>query len=355
MISRKALSGFGIDPYLFALIGMVGLAAVAPARGSAAEVVSYAVYGAVSLLFFLYGAKLSPEAVLEGLTHWRLQSIVFCSTFILFPAVGLAVTTLFQPWLPRELAIGVLFLCLLPSTIQSSIAFTSIARGNVSAAICSASASNLLGVFVTPALVALLLSSQGAGFSLKALEDVAAQLILPFAAGQLARPVIGRLIASHRRLTGFFDRGSILLIVYAAFSEGMVAGVWSQIGWASVALILALDLVILAIVLVVTTFASRRLGFSKEDEIAIVFCGSKKSMASGIPMANILFPGQALGLVVLPLMLFHQLQLFACAILAQRYARPPALTQPSPADAASLLAGATHYPPLDDDGVLAAE
>ena len=340
MINGKALSGFGIDPYLFALAGMVALAAVAPARGVGAEVMSYAVYGAISLLFFLYGAKLSPQAVVEGLLHWRLQSIVFCSTFVLFPAVGLAATSFFRPWLPGDLAVGLLFLCLLPSTIQSSIAFTSIARGNVPAAICSASASNLVGILVTPVLVALLMRSQGAGFSFEALEDVAAQLLLPFAAGQLARPLIGRWISGHRRLTGFVDRGSILLIVYAAFSEGMVAGIWSQIGWRSVTLILALDLAILLIVLVVTTWASRRLGFSKEDEIAIVFCGSKKSMASGIPMANILFPGQAVGLIVLPLMLFHQLQLFACAMLAQRYAMRTALAQPAPDGAPA--AGAPH-------------
>src|SRR5271166_6417228 len=180
MINGKALSGFGFDPYLFALAGMVALAAVAPARGAGAEAMSYAVYGAISLLFFLYGAKLSPQAVVEGLLHWRLQSTVFCSTFVLFPAVGLAATSIFRPWLPGDLAVGVLFLCLLPSTIQSSIAFTSIARGNVPAAICSASASNLVGILVTPVLVALLMRSQGAGFSFKALEDVAAQLLLPF-------------------------------------------------------------------------------------------------------------------------------------------------------------------------------
>ncbi|WPP03141.1 bile acid:sodium symporter family protein [Methylocella tundrae] len=321
MIGRKILSRFGIDPYLLMLIGTVALAAAIPARGIGAEAMHYAVYGVVALLFFLYGARLSPEAVAEGLMHWRLQSLVFSSTFILFPLIGLAVVAVARPWLPADLAIGLMYVCVLPSTIQSSIAFTSIARGNVPAALCSASASNLFGIVMTPALVAFLLSSHGPGFSLEALEDVALQLLLPFAAGQFLRPWIGRWLSAHKSLTSVVDRGSILLIVYAAFSEGMVAGVWSQLSWQSLALVLALDLLILFAVLLITTFASRRLGFSKEDEIAIVFCGSKKSMASGIPMANILFPGQALGLLVLPLMLFHQVQLFACAILAQRYAR----------------------------------
>ncbi len=343
MVGRDFLARMGVDPYLFALAGAVALAALAPARGPAEVVAHDAVYGAVALLFFLYGARLSAQAVVEGLMHWRLQSLVFAATFILFPLIGLAVTAAARPWLPADLALGLLYTCLLPSTVQSSIAFTSIARGNVPAALCSASVSNLFGIVVTPALVALLMTSHGAGFSLRALQDVALQLLLPFAAGQLLRPLIGKWLIGHRRLTSFVDRGSILIIVYAAFSEGMVAGVWSQLGWRSLALVLALDLVILAMALIATTFLSRRLGFSKQDEIAIVFCGSKKSMASGIPMANILFPGQAISLIVLPLMLFHQAQLFACAVLAQRYARRPIepLAQageawPPPADAGAL-------------------
>jgi sodium/bile acid cotransporter 7 len=321
MTSRQLLSRLGIDPYLIALIGTVILAAVIPARGAGAEAMNYAVFAAVALLFFLYGAKLSPHAVIEGLMHWRLQSLVFSSTFIVFPLIGLLVTTVLRGWLPANLALGLMFVCVLPSTVQSSIAFTSIARGNVPAALCSASVSNLFGMVVTPALVALLLSSHGAGFSFKALQDIALQLLAPFAAGQVLRPWIGEWIVGHKRTTSVVDRGSILLVVYAAFSEGMVAGIWSQVGWGSLALVLILDVAMLTAVLVITTFASRRLGFSKEDEIAIVFCGSKKSLAAGIPMANILFSGQAVGLIVLPLMLFHQAQLFACAPLAQRYAK----------------------------------
>ncbi|WP_424032330.1 bile acid:sodium symporter family protein [Methylocella sp.] len=343
MVGRDFLARMGVDPYLFALVGAVALAALAPARGPAEAAAHYAVYGAVALLFFLYGARLSPQAVVEGLMHWRLQSLVFAATFIIFPLIGLAATAAARPWLPADLALGLLYLCLLPSTVQSSIAFTSIARGNVPAALCSASVSNLFGIVVTPALVALLMTSHGAGFSLRALQDVALQLLLPFAAGQLLRPLIGKWLIGHRRLTSFVDRGSILIIVYAAFSEGMVAGVWSQLSWRSLALVLALDCVILATALIATTLLSRRLGFSKQDEIAIVFCGSKKSMASGIPMANILFPGQAISLIVLPLMLFHQAQLFACAVLAQRYARRP-IEPPAQAGEA--------WPPPEDEGAL---
>jgi sodium/bile acid cotransporter 7 len=310
-----------IDWYLVALLATVGIAALIPARGIGATVMGYATYGAVALLFFLYGARLAPQAILAGVMHWRLQGLVFLSTFAVFPIVGLILVAVFRPWLGETLSLGLLFVAVLPSTVQSSIAFTSIARGNVPAALCSASISNLAGIVVTPALVALLISSKSGGFSLSALEDIALQLLLPFALGQVARPFIGNWITAHRTITQIVDRGSILLIVYAAFSEGMVAGVWSAISLQSLALVIALDVLMLAVGLTVTTVVSRLLGFNKEDEIAIVFCGSKKSMASGIPMANILFAGQAVSLIVLPLMLFHQIQLMVCASLARRYAR----------------------------------
>ena len=164
-------------------------------------------------------------------------------------------------------------------------------------------------------------------------------MLLPFGLGQAVRPFAGTFLQRHKRVTSVVDRGSILLVVYAAFSEGMVAGIWSQLSLSSLLVLIVLNTVVLAAVLVATTVASRALGFNKEDEIAIVFCGSKKSMASGIPMANILFPGHSVGLIVLPLMLFHQLQLFACATLAQRYARRPSLpAEPVPSVATAMAA-----------------
>ena len=316
-----------IDPYLLLLIATVALAAVLPARGEAARVAEVAVTVAVALLFFLYGARLAPAAIWAGLTHWRLQGLVFLSTFALFPLLGLAVSGAARAWLPGEIAAGILFLTLLPSTVQSSIAFTGIAGGNVPAALCSASVSNLVGTVLTPVIVAvvfpltgLLPAAAGGGVSLHAIEGIAAQILLPFVAGQAARPLIGDWIARHKGPTSLVDRGSILLVVYAAFSEGMVAGIWQAVSALDLALVLVCDGVLLAAVIAATTWMSRALGFSKPDEIAIVFCGSKKSMASGIPMATILFAGSSVSLIVLPLMIFHQVQLFVCAVLARRYA-----------------------------------
>ncbi|MBQ1498823.1 MAG: bile acid:sodium symporter [Sphingomonas sp.] len=312
-----------LDPYILAIVGMVVLAALLPARGVGKDVLDHVVVAAIALLFFLYGARISPQAIWAGITHWRLQGLVFATTFVVFPLVGFGVLKLAGGYLDSGLATGLMFLCLLPSTVQSSIAFTSIARGNVPAALCSASVSNLAGVVITPVLATMLLSANSGGMSLDAVGDIALQILLPFLIGQCARPFIGGWLSRQKMLTMVFDRGSILLVVYSAFSAGVVAGIWSKVTPQSLALVIVLDLVILGLVLVFTTAVSRLLRFTVEDEIAIVFCGSKKSMASGLPMANIIFSASTVGLIVLPLMLFHQMQLMVCAALARRYGQRP--------------------------------
>jgi solute carrier family 10 (sodium/bile acid cotransporter), member 7 len=313
------LSTLSIDPYIGAIIGMVGLASIAPAHGVGAVAAGHATQAAIALLFFLHGAKLEPRAALAGARHWRLHVVVLVSTFVLFPALGLTARALAPGLLPPVLWGGLLLLCVLPSTVQSSIAFTSIARGNVPAALCSATASNLLGIALTPLLAGLLLHTHG-GFSASAVGDIALRLLLPFLAGQLARPWIGAWIVRNRILLGLVDRGSILLVVYTAFSDGMTQGIWHQVDLASLGFLLLLNAALLVAVLGLTTMLSRVLGFSRADEIAVVFCGSKKSLASGLPMATVLFAGQSAALIVLPLMLFHQFQLMACAAMARRYA-----------------------------------
>jgi solute carrier family 10 (sodium/bile acid cotransporter), member 7 len=319
MNPRLLLSRLNVDPYIIAIVGMVVLASVAPVSGIGQVIAGFATKAAIALLFFLHGAKLAPMEALAGARHWKLHVVVLLSTFVLFPLLGLTAHALVPGLLTPVLWTGLLLLCVLPSTVQSSIAFTSIARGNVSAALCAATASNLLGMVLTPLLAAVVLRTHG-GFSADALLDIAVQLLLPFVAGQLARPWIGRWITEHKAVLGLVDRGSILLVVYAAFSEGVTHGIWHQVDAAQLATLLAVAIVLLAAVLGLTTLTSRVLGFSRADEIAIVFCGSKKSLASGLPMATVLLAGQPVGLIVLPLMLFHQVQLMACAALARRYA-----------------------------------
>ena len=308
-----------VDPYIVAIVGMVGLATMLPLYGEATVIGGYATDAAIALLFFLHGARLSTTEALVGARHWRLHLVIFLATFALFPLLGLTAHALAPHLLSPALWAGVILICISPSTVQSSVAFTSIARGNVSAALCSATASNLLGIVATPLLAGVLLSSHG-GFSGNAAFDIVVQLLLPFVAGQLARPLIGRWVARHHAVLGLVDRGSILLIVYTAFSDGVSHGIWHQVNATQLAIVLGIDAVLLATVLFITNFGSKLLGFSRADRIAIMFCGSKKSLASGLPMASILLAGQSVGLIVLPLMLFHQIQLMTCAALARHYA-----------------------------------
>jgi solute carrier family 10 (sodium/bile acid cotransporter), member 7 len=332
------------DPFVVGILVAVAVACVLPARGAAAPVANGATDVAVGLLFFLYGARLSPREALAGLRHWRLHATVLASTFVLFPLLGLAARPLVPAVLTPTLYTGVLFLCTLPSTVQSSIAFTSIARGNVAAAICAASASSLLGVFVTPVLVGLLVHSGGTVLSPGLIGDIVLRLLVPFLLGQVLRRWIAEWVARHKKVLGLVDRGSILLVVYAAFSGAVVAGSWHQLSVGRFAELLAVDVVLLGIALLVTGRAARWLGFDRADRITIVFCGSKKSLAAGLPMASVLFAAQgagAIGLIVLPLMLFHQIQLMVCAALARRWGRAGTDGDQPATGAASAGASAT--------------
>lgn len=328
----RRLKQFRPDTYLMLIVAMVGVASQLPARGQAATVVGHATAVGIALVFFLHGARLSREAVMAGLGHWRLHLTVLALTYLAFPLLGLGVAAL-PDWItPRELAAGFVFLACLPSTIQSAIGFTAIARGNVAASVCGASLSNILGVAMTPLLVGLLLNAQG-GVSLDSIRAVVLQILAPFIAGQLARPLIGAFILRHAKAAQMVDRGSILLVVYNAFSGAVAAGIWSQVTGADLARLVALCLAMLAISMGGSILLARARGFPVEDEASIVFGGSNKSLAAGAPMAGALFPAATVGFILLPVMLYHQFQLMACAVLAQRYANraPPTSAERLPA------------------------
>ncbi|WP_280255383.1 bile acid:sodium symporter family protein [Nocardia wallacei] len=317
----KILAKLRIDAFMLGILVSVLVAVALPARGSAAEVLDWATKLAIGVLFLLYGARLEPREALAGLRHWRLHASVLAVTYVVFPLLGLALRLLAPSVLTADLYTGMLFLCLLPSTVQSSIAFTSIARGNVAGAVVSASLSNLVGVFATPLLVMLLMhTAGGATVSPTAILSIVVQLLLPFLAGQLSRPWLRRLLR-HAAVTRVVDRGSVYLVVYAAFSAGMVEHIWRGLSpWALLAVV-AVCAGLLAVLLAVTSAGSGLLGFGRADRIVVIFCGSKKSLATGLPMATVLFAGHPVGLIVLPLMIFHQIQLFVCAALAGRWGR----------------------------------
>ena len=322
-----ARSRFLPDNFTLALLGTVTLASVLPASGVAAQALEGITVAAVALLFFLHGAKLSRDAIVAGLSHWRLHLVVVGTTFVLFPLLGWVLRPVLLPLVTPGLYTGILYLCVLPATVQSAIAFTAMARGNMPAAICSASASTLLGIVITPLLVGLLLpeAQQQAGAvqhdTLANIGRITLQLLVPFVAGHLLRPWIGGFVQRRAAALKLVDQGSILLVVFTAFSAAVVEGLWRQLPASALLGLVVVCAVLLTLALVTTTWVARRMGFSKEDEITLVFCGSKKSLASGVPMAKVLFASHAVGAIVLPIMVFHQMQLMVCAVLAQRYAR----------------------------------
>lgn len=315
------LARIRIDPFLLMIVSAVITASLIPVRGAAVHPASIITDIAIALLFFLHGAKLSRQAIAGGITAWRIHLVVMLTTFVLFPILGLGIRALTDGWLNPAIGAGILLLCLMPSTVQSSIAFTAVAGGNVPAAVCSAAASNILGVVLTPLLVALVFAKSNGGISPDGAIKIASQLLLPFILGHLSRPVTEPFLSRYKNLLSRFDRGVIILVVYTAFSAAVVEGLWHRYSVGDLGWTLAIDAVLLATVLTFTTWVARALGFNTPDEIVIVFCGSKKSLASGVPIAGALFPAAVVGPMILPLMLFHQIQLMACATLAQRYAK----------------------------------
>ncbi|GAB76943.1 solute carrier family 10 (sodium/bile acid cotransporter), member 7 [Austwickia chelonae] len=317
-----ALGRMKFDGFIVAILAAVLVASVLPASGRTAGHLDIGIQVAVAVLFFMYGGRLEPRQALRGLTHWRLHLLILAFTYALFPLVGVLLTPVLGVLLPPALVSGVVYLCLIPSTVQSSITFTSIARGNVAGAVVSASVSNLIGVLLTPALVLLVMSGgSGAGIQARAVVDLVLQILLPFVGGQLSRRWTGAWLAANGSWLKYVDRGVIVAVVYSAFSRGMREGMWTQVSGRDLAVVAVVTTVLLAFMLQATRVTARRCGFDRADTIAVQFCGTKKSLATGLPMALVLFPGQQVGLLVLPLMLFHQIQLMACSVIAQRYAR----------------------------------
>jgi sodium/bile acid cotransporter 7 len=312
--------------FLLALFSMILLASLWPALGRSGGLLHLDRLSdaGVALIFFLTGLGLSLKELGGGLLRWRVHLLVQLSTFLMFPLLGVGLAIVFGQWLPADLALGFAYLCALPSTISSSIAMTAMARGNVPAAIFNATVSSLIGIVLTPAILVLTAHVSGHG-GLSFVDSVlklGRLVALPLLIGQLSRPLLAGWHHRNKRYTGSVDRAVILLLVLGAFSDSVDAGLWRNYGVELLLEALAGAAVLLILALWLTRFVARRMHLVVEDEIAAVFCGSKKTLASGIPMAKLLFGASTgLGLIVLPIMFYHQLQLIACSVLAGRYAR----------------------------------
>lgn len=317
------------DWFVIALVATIVIASLMPARGAAADVASAAADAAIVLIFFLNGAKLSRGAIVAGATNWRLHLLVLAITFVAFPAIGLVLSVL--PMVSPDLADGLVFMAITPSTIQSSVVYVAIAGGNFPAAVCAAALSNIVGVFLTPVYVAALIGVDGAGGSGQAtVMSVVLQLLVPFLAGHLMRPALAGIMGRWRKPVMLTDRGGLLLIVYAAFSASVAGGLWQRTGPAELVLVAALATVALAAGLWLSLLAARALRFDRDDTITIRFCGTMKSLAAGLPMAKVIFPAEQVGTIILPLLAYHLIEMIVCAMIARRYARrvlPPVPAQ----------------------------
>jgi sodium/bile acid cotransporter 7 len=316
----RKLAQFLPDGFTLSILAIVILGAFFPCSGEVAHGVAIASKGAIALLFFLQGARLSRAAVLAGILHWRLHLLIFTSTFVVFPLLGLALRPISGTLIAPPLYVGLLFLCTLPSTVQASVIFTSVAGGNVAAALCSASLSSIIGMALTPLLIGLLLQAHGES-SLSGVFSIALQVLVPFIAGQVAQRRLEPWMKRNQKTVRRVDLGSILLMVYGAISAATLSGMWRLLPVTSFLVLVGVDGVLLAVMLSYNVFAARRLGFERADEIAVAFCGTQKSLIMGIPMANALFAGTTLGFAVLPMIVYHQMQFMTCAALARRYAR----------------------------------
>jgi sodium/bile acid cotransporter 7 len=309
------------DRFVLWLLAAVALGTLLPVSGAAAEVLDTLTLAAIFALFFLHGVRLPREALVSGVTDWRLHLAILLITFLLFPLAGLGLSLLMPGMLSPLLWSGILFLCALPSTVQSSIAYTSMAGGNVAGAVAAAAFSNLLGVFLTPLIASLLLGAQGTEIGAAGIAKIAALLFLPFVLGHALRPWLLPLVKARPRLTTVVDKGTILLAVYGAFSAAAAEGLWGRLPPHQFVLLAGLCALLLALMLGAAWAVGRFGGYGRENRAAILFCGSVKSLASGAATARILFPGPAAGFVILPVMLFHTLQLIVCAWIAGRLAQ----------------------------------
>lgn len=312
-----------LDGFLLSMAAAMVLALLAPTIGMSGGVLHLEIvtHWGIALIFFLHGVMLSPHAVRSGARKWRLHLLVQASTFVLFPLLGVVLYVSTGAWLSHDLRLGLFLLCAMSSTVSSSVALTAMARGDVVSAMFNASASGLLGIFITPFLIQLVTATQTSMPLLDSIRSILLTLAVPFFAGQILRSFLIERLQPHKAWVNRLDRSVILLIVYGSFCDATAAGVWRNFSVTQLLLVIVLAALLLLVMLVVTWQLSGFMRFTPAERIAVLFCGSKKSLASGAPIARVLFAAHpGLALIMLPLMIYHQLQLIVCTLLARRFA-----------------------------------
>jgi solute carrier family 10 (sodium/bile acid cotransporter), member 7 len=274
----------------------------------------------VAAIFLLHGLSLPPAALRAGAMQWRLHTVVQLFIFVAFPLGVLLVDALAGRWLPADLRTGFIFLAILPTTIAACVAYTANAGGNVTAALFNAAFANVIGVVLTPLWAAALLSARGELPSLGSMiGDVALLVILPLAIGQLARPLLRLLWEPDRGRLGAAANLIILYIVFVAFAGSVADGAFAQVAPTVLLIATTAAIGLFVVATAAALLLGRGLGFAPPERIVLLYAAPQKTLAAGAPLAHILFAGHAaLGLIMLPLIVYHVVQLLGGAVLAGR-------------------------------------
>lgn len=304
-----------IDPLVVGIVAALILGLTIPVSRPVADAISVVADVAVALVFVLYGMRLSPRDTLAGVANIKLHTLVVVTTFVIFPILGVGLAWVLDGVLGTAFALGIIYLAILPSTVQSAPSFVAIARGDVAAAITAATASNILSMVLTPALVVLLMDIDGAqagGF-----RSIFIKLLLPFIIGQLLQPFFGPWVRHHTRVVKTLNSSAIVFVVLSAVLTATLDGVWSSVSATTLVVLVLVLSGLLAVMLGLTFMTSRAAGLDRRETAVLVMSGAQKSLATGLPMAKALFDSALVGPVAIPVIIYHQLQLIVCAVIAQ--------------------------------------
>ncbi len=321
-LSKKQFMLKRIDGFIIGLIAMIAFAWFIPQLANGEGVFSLDTitdYG-ISFIFFFYGLKLSPKQMREGLSNYRLHIVIQLSTFVLFPLLIILFLPLIGGEEGRMLWLAVFFLAALPSTVSSSVVMVVLAKGNVAGAIFNASLSGLIGIAITPLWIGLFMSTGDASFDFsEVLLSLVIKILLPVILGLVLHRYWGDMAKRNAEKLALFDKTIILLIVYKSFAHSFSAGLFESISWGELSLVGASVLVLFVLIYLIILWVSKKLKFNREDKITALFCGSKKSLVHGTVMSNVLFQNMlGQGLFLLPIMLYHALQLVVISFIAQK-------------------------------------
>ncbi|SDH89564.1 bile acid:sodium symporter family protein [Winogradskyella thalassocola] len=311
-----------IDKFVLCIIGIIILAYFFPQWGIENSEIPIDTISAIgiSLIFFFYGLKLNPTQIKAGLKNWKLHLLVQGSTFLMFPLLILLLRPLIQNETQDTIWLAFFFLAALPSTVSSSVVMVAMAKGNIPAAIFNASISGIIGIVLTPLWMGLFVDPTQTDFDFTEIYiKLIVQIILPVIFGLFLQRYLGDFARKHSSKLTLFDKSIILLIIYKSFAASFDNDIFSVVSLVDLLLLFIGVLVLFTIVYSLTGVFARKLHLNKEDRITAQFCGTKKSLVHGTVFSKILFGNMAtLGIILLPLMLFHATQILIISVIASR-------------------------------------